>query len=69
MSCGQQDVFRMIPKNKIKQFFKAILENHYENVQKYIEEFGVEILSAIHPSSKQFPIHAACQERQGVFNF
>lgn len=69
MSCGQQVVFRMIPKNKIKQFFKAILENHYENVQKYIEEFGVEILSAIHPSSKQFPIHAACQERHGVLTF
>ena len=66
MTWRREQVFRMIPKNKIKQFFKAILENHDENVQKYIEEFGVEILSAIHPSSKQFPIHAACQERQGV---
>ena len=56
----------MIPKNKIKLFFRSILENDLEKTEKFIEEFGKEILSVIHPSSKQFPIHAACQEGIGL---
>jgi len=51
----------MLTKSKIKHFFRLIHENKFDEFENVLAENGTEILSIIHPSSTQFPVHAAAE--------